>query len=347
MSDPLLHPEETDVPRPRRRWVSVASYGLALALLGLCIWKALEQGSEGPRSGWQILTEADPVDAAWMGVLVLISILLNGWMFELVLRPFRLERPVGLARMSGLVAATSLLNYLPMRAGMIGRVAYLKKQHGVGYAASLIQLLFVAGCTVCVYGLMAGLAIWQSPDRMLWWVGLAVATPILATAVWAGLMVGERWAPSFARRWFEDGDEALRFCRSHAIRSWVGVCLILVLRVADAGTVVGRLWLATRILQIEGVGGSQLVLMATGGMFVRIATPLPNGLGLQEWVVGLMHESGLRLQLVDRSVEAVVFIATGLGAIFWLHRESRPPRDLGDRDPDVADGQEKPLNPSL
>jgi uncharacterized membrane protein YbhN (UPF0104 family) len=322
MSDSPIQSEPADAPAPKRRWLSVLSYLFALGLLGTCIWLAVGQ-SEG-EGGWENLRNADPIDALLMMLMLVASIGLNGWVFELVLRPFTPTRPVGVMRMSGLIAASSLLNYLPMRAGMIGRVAYLKKRHGIGYKASVVQLLFVAGATVLVYGLLAAMTLWTDALGIAWWGGLAGGAIVISGCLWAGLLVGEKWAPAFARRWFEDGHEALKWCRNHPSSALLGVSLIVVLRLVDVATVGTRLYLAARILGMENLPADQIILMATGGMFIRIATPLPNGLGLQEWIYGLLHEThqqGLRLGLVDRCVEAVAIIACGLVAIGWMHKE--------------------------
>jgi uncharacterized membrane protein YbhN (UPF0104 family) len=322
MSDPPVQPEPVDAPATKRRWLSVLSYLFALGLLGACIWLAVGHSEED--AGWENLRNADPIDALLMMLMLVASIGLNGWVFDLVLRPFTPTKPVGVMRMSGLIAASSLLNYLPMRAGMIGRVAYLKKRHGVGYKASVVQLLFIAGATVLVYGLLAAMTLWTDALSLAWWGGLAGGAIVISGCLWAGLLVGEKWAPAFARRWFEDGHEALKWCRNHQSYALLGVSLIVVLRLVDVATVGTRLYLAARILGMDNLPIGQIILMATGGMFIRIATPLPNGLGLQEWIYGLLHEThqqGLRLGLVDRCVEALAIIVCGLVAIGWMHRE--------------------------
>ncbi|MEX2673030.1 MAG: lysylphosphatidylglycerol synthase transmembrane domain-containing protein [Phycisphaeraceae bacterium] len=328
MSDPLIHPEEEGAEAPASRWRWVF-YGFAVALLVACVYFAVQgaQGEDGP-SGWQRLREAAWQDLAMMLGLVVGSVAINGWLFWMILKPFEPDhqqhRPVTLREMVGLIAASSLLNYLPMRAGMIGRAAYLKRLHGVDYKSSVAMLVIVAGATVFVFVLMAAATLWREGLDAIWWA--TVAAGIVAASVVAVPMM--RWKLKLLRGvplgWFEH----------HRRQTAMLLTLIMAARAADVLMLAGRLYIAAAIFgtPLEWPGA---VVMATGGMLITLATPLPNGLGLREGLYGLFAAvgvagaampdgpMGVAIGLMDRAAEAVVFIVVGVIALAYLHRKQK------------------------
>ena len=321
MTDPPLQiDDEAPAKRagPLRR---VLVYGFALALLGGCVAAAV--WGTGPQ--WAHLREANPWDAAAMLGLVAASILLNGWIFWAMTKPFERGSAVGLGEMTALVAATCILNYL-LRAGLISRTAYLKKRHGIGYRSSVVMLVMLAVLTAIVYAVLAGVTVWRGRIDGPWAaaaVGLLAAT---ALAVVPAMCFALRWSPGVSE-WF-DGI------------GWTGavwVFLLLLARGVDLMFTAGRLWLAARVFGTP-IGFHTGVVMAAGGMFVTLATPLPNGLGVREGVYALMAQAGVAgealngaargsaIGLIDRAAESAVFVVAGLTALAWLHKKTRAAR---------------------
>lgn len=328
--DPLLHPDpeaEQQIEGGRRSMRDMLrrlAYPAAIAMLGLCIYFAVRGGGadDGP-SGWQRLWHADPRHVAAMLLCVVGSVVLNGLVFWAIMKPFQTDRPVGLFDMTALIAATSLLNYLPMRAGMIGRAAYLKQRHGVGYRTSVVMLITVAGCTVITFALMTALTIWRGRIDAMWIAGMSIGLAVNALLGPIVLRYALRNVPMFRieARWFD--------------RIGLGVTALIWLwlwaRAADVALNAARLWLAADVFG-RPIDYPHAILLAAGGMFVTLLTPLPNGLGLRELLYGwfgsagdMMRDmrSGLAVGLIDRAVEAVVFITLGLAAIGYLHRKQR------------------------
>lgn len=328
MTDSLLHPEQEGAKEPKNPWRWVM-YAFALLLLAVCVYLAFEgaRGEDGV-SGWDRLREAAWQDVATMLGLVVGSVVINGWLFWLMLKPFEPDpqhyRPLTGREMVGLIAASSLLNYLPMRAGMIGRAAYLKKLHGIDYRLSALMLFIVAGLTMYVFGLLAGATLWRQQIDAVWLASVATA---IAVAAVVGVPV-MRWKlrvlPGISVAWFD-----------HHRGPAVGLlAAVMTARVADVLMLAGRLYIAAKIFGTP-IEAPAAVVMATGGMLITLATPLPNGLGLREGIYGLFAAvgvageampdgpMGVAIGLIDRAVEAVIFIALGVLAIWYLHRKQQ------------------------
>ena len=330
-SDP--HPEsdaahefEYEAERDTRGPLRWLFYVLGFVLLGACVWLAVAgaRTAEGP-SGWERLSEADPAHVAWMLALVAAALVLNGWVFWVMVKPFEGDRPVGLGDMIALIGATSILNYLPMRAGLVGRAAYLKRHHEIGYRTSAVMMLVVAGGTVYVFAALVGATLWRLRFDPLWWAAVLGAMVIGAAVAPVLLRWKLRWTPGLKdvpAGWFERA----------RLTATLGALALLLARMLDVFLLAGRLYLAARIFGTPLEWPAALV-MASGGMFITLATPLPNGLGLRESIYGLFAavgvggealpsgSMGVAIGLIDRAVEAAAFITFGLGSMAYLHKK--------------------------
>lgn len=330
-SDSLLHPTPAPAPAPgrpaRRAWLTWALYALAVALLAACVWV----GYAHIQAGWEKLRHASPGDIGLMLGAIAANIVLDGIVFWLVLIPFKPRRPVGLTEMTALIAATSLLNYLPMRAGMIGRSAYLKHQHAVAYRVSVVLILAIAAWTSAIYLLLGALTIWRKQLDPAWWVGAALGLLLLAILSIEALRYSRRWAPRRLWRYFDDAHQAITWLSQRGFVGFAGTWLMLVLRAAGLGARVIVLSTAARIFGTP-IGAGTALLFAACGTYATMLAPLPNGLGLRESIYGLMAQAGLAgstlpdgatglaLGLIERAVEAIVFVVLGtLGLLYVRH----------------------------
>lgn len=328
--DPMLHPEEVEgAPRRPGRWVQWTMYGLALGLLAGCIWVGYGEF----KAGWGKLRHASGADLGFMVVMLGANLVLDAFVFWAVLVPFRPPRPVALREMVALIAATSLLNYLPMRAGMIGRAAYLKQRHGVSYHASVVMMLGVAAATVLIYLLLLVLTVWFGDLGPAWWASALAGLALMAWLMVVVLRYGRRWAPKAALHYFDDAHAAIGWLDEKGIAAVAGAWVTLVARTLG---IVARgllLWTAARVFGTPIEPGAALVL-AICGTFVTLATPLPNGLGLREGIYGLLAAAGVAgaalpdgptgvaLGLIERAMEALVFIVVGTVGLLYVHRRT-------------------------
>ena len=334
--DPLIHPDAEAEPAIEpgsstlRKILRFIGYPAAFVLLGLSIWLAVKggQSNEG-ESGFKHLFQASASQISMMLGCVVFSIVINGYVFYALLKPFPNGRPVSFFSMVKLIAATSLLNYMPMRAGMVGRAAYLKEYHQVGYRLSLLMLFIAAGFTVLTFLIMLLLNAWRTQLDAVWFISLTIILLCIARFMPAVMCQIIKRFPGFkdiALDWFSN----LSFAKTSHIFVWLWA------RAFDVLAYALRLYI---VVQVLGKETSFVVILtyAISGMFTTLATPLPNGLGLKELVFGLLAsaglggetmaslESGIMLGLVDRAVEAIVFIVTGLLSIAILHFKKPDP----------------------
>ncbi len=305
-----------------RATMRFAGYLLAIGLLVASIWYALQ----GQRiEDWWVLLAADPWLTLGFFVTVIVSaVIVPGIGFWLVTRPFVSGNPLSLTSMQAIVAASGLLNYTPFKAGLIGRVAYLKQIHGVSLRAAILTHAVIAVVFVSSSLLTALITVWRGNIDIVWWVtsvtGLGVLTvviaPILRAAISSDSEAGSNLHSSVgAVIWYLLPCFAVQLLGLYctALRWW------LVFQVLDRPIALADAWMAAIIHMIAVMAGPA------------------NGLGLREWLIGIggqfggLH-AGLELDLrvsmsaalIDRAAEAAVLSVLGLlGLAFLRYRHQR------------------------
>jgi len=290
-----------------RRWVG---FTLAAGLLAGAVWAAAAHGSALPDL-WERLGAGDR--RAWLSLpalalCVLASWHLTSWSFLAGTRPCA---RVGIGEMHALIGAAWLLNYLPLRPGLIGRVAYHKAVHGIAVhdSARIVLVQIAAG------GAAAGvLALLLAASRVL---GTGAAGPVLATAgLAAGLIAASAWGRRRERRWWP-------------------IPLVLALKLGDMWLWTFRYGLLFTLVDVP-IRAEGALAVAVVSQFASLIPLSGNGLGLREWAVGLcadslpagwasaaggaMQAAGLSADLVNRAVEVAIAVPVGLASVAWLGR---------------------------
>ncbi len=117
------------MPRlPNHPLLRVAGLLVGVGLTGAAAWFAL--GHDWHRALTPLLN-ANPMWVIALATAVVGQLLLTGLLFWVVTLSFDAQPPVGPVRMIQVIAASSLLSYLPLEAGFLGRTAYLKLRHGL------------------------------------------------------------------------------------------------------------------------------------------------------------------------------------------------------------------------
>lgn len=246
---------------------------------------------------------------------------------------------VRLDEMLALISSAWLLNFLPLRPGMFGRIAYHKKYNGIGIKASARVL----GETVILSGIAMGTMAMLAILLMLlgvrsgWPAWAGVCVPILVSLiVWCVGPGGTSRAYAGALA-MKQADMVL-----WAVRYWVVFALI------------GRPLGALESIAVAAVSQVALLIPLAG-----------NGLGIREWAVGLLAMAlpawyateadtgpgtGLTADLVNRAAEILVAVPLGLlgiAAITLLVRKRsapvrtpQPPADA--QPPRTSSGPEHP-----
>jgi hypothetical protein len=301
-----------------RKILQGTAYALALGLLVASIWYAVQ---DQRAEDWNALLDAEPgMLFALFAAVVISAVVIPGFQFWLVTRPFVSTQPLGVGLMQALLAASSLLNYTPIKAGLIGRVGYLKQYHGVGLrAAALTHLLIGAMLVAAVLTIFLATA-WSSVFDAFWWA--LVAAGLAAFALLA----------AFGLRAVLPGNMPVDPRLQNSLywaTCYLFVCLLV--QVAALFAAALRWWLVFRILghPISAVDAWLAAILHTFSIMLGPA----NGLGLREWLIGIASQqgwlsdtlgadigTGLTAALADRAVEAVVLITCGLIGLWFLRR---------------------------
>ncbi|MEO0631376.1 MAG: hypothetical protein AAFY46_11745, partial [Planctomycetota bacterium] len=172
------------LPRPSSR---KAVIGFAIGLLLLAA------------AGWVLVAQADSLREAaaaaaqapwWLVAGMLFTPVANAavvaWSFQIIMNRFG-RVPFG--DMAALIGSAWLLNYLPMRPGLVGRLAYHKAVHKVSFRDSIAVSVALALMT----GLAAGhlLAVWFAFVTSAA-LGIGVAVVSLALVLLAANIAADR-----------------------------------------------------------------------------------------------------------------------------------------------------------
>lgn len=241
----------------------------------------------------------------WMIALVLllplVNVALTAASFTLLTRR---HGRVGYAEVLALILSSWLLNHLPMRPGLVGRVVYHKAVNRIPVLASIR----VIGEQIVLGAIGLGLVLLVvlfTIDRPLSWM-LGGGAVLLGSTLCAAALVRST-------------------SRTYA--------LVIALRIADCAV-----WTVRYLLLFELIGqpirGSVAAVIAVSSQ-VAMLSPVP--LGLREWVVGLaaaaMADShavtvdtmaiGVAADLVNRAAELAVALPLGLVAGWVVLRRVR------------------------
>ena len=304
------------MPRGVRLVLQLLGFVVGLALVAWCIRGALEGGE----AGWEKFKEADPGLIAAMIGCSLASVIANGAIFFATIRPVHRE---GFMVLQGVNLVSSLLNYAPIRLGVMSRYFYHVR-------VDRFSILFVTGwivvvgiAVVAVMGAAVGATFLQPQPGMAWalmflapLIGLILALPILARL-------------PLVRRFTRGGEAML------TNRGWIATAFSL--RAFDLGMWAIRLGIAASILGIDLPTGDVLLLAITA--LVVSLNPLGR-LGWREAAVAILAAQlaapGLgtseldatfkQLALLESAAEASITIPLGVVALVWWIRKVRARR---------------------
>lgn len=304
---PLDPPDEMP-PRPTRNRLALKIIGfvIGLALLGWIIYDAIT------KQQFAGLSKASWWQYAGLLICTLVSVAANGGIFWAIIRPIA---PVKLWDIQCVNAAVNLLNYAPIRVGMLTRIAHHRRVDRLpytilfGWYAALAGLMFMTlGCVLA--------ATLLRPQVDGWWIGVLALLLLAggATSVWVGshrLLAG-RWQGA-----------------SKMIAVPRAVALAVALRLVDMAAYGGRLYLAITILGVPLTPRDAVYLT----ILSMVSTLAPVGsVGFREFAIAkigpLLTDASLSTHidaavLLDRAGEVVIFIPLGIAALWWMMRAWR------------------------
>ena len=279
----------------RTRMAPARRFGpfVGLALLIAAIAFVARSNSIGAAS--DALRAASLSTIALLMASVLASVGLTGTVFWILIRRFG---TVPFGEMQALMASTTLANYLPLRPGLIGRVAYHKVQHGIRGRDTLRTVIEAMGLSAfALIVALPALALGNSCELPL---GITLLVPALLGLV------------------------GLAFASTHMLSAaWL-------LRYAETLLTALRYHLAFALVGTS-ITAETSVAIACVSMTATLVPFLSNGIGLREWAIGLLApvltgyqvEQGIAAELVNRAAEIAVVVPTGLIGAAVLWRRSR------------------------
>ncbi|MDP6541183.1 MAG: hypothetical protein QGF07_00225 [Phycisphaerales bacterium] len=197
-------------------------------------------------------------------------------------------KPIEPLEMFWLISVASVMNWLPLRAGLVGRTVYHNKVNQIPASRSIRVLLEV----VVISGGMAGVALL-----------LAVVGKVILVPQWLMLCV-----PAIL---------LLPLVVSKCTRCW---SISIMCRYVDILLLALRYWIIFHLIDHSITLETAIVLGGAGTIASML--PLPTGgLGGREWVIGLLASwitvfpaaiaIGLLADLINRVIELVVVIPLG------------------------------------
>ena len=302
---------------------SLVSFVLLAAILAVWAWLVW--------SRWDKFGELGRVSALAACALLALAacgVVARGLILRAVAAEVGADLPVGEA--VNLVAATTFLNYLPMKAGVGAQTVYLKRRHRLPYArfAALFAASYLTQfLAVGVLGVVTSVGLQITGRGHL---GLTIGSAVFLAACLAVAL--------YPGRWDYRGNSRLLKSVAHGIDSWHALrgSRALLLRVGAVqvlliGVRVVRLHLSFRLLGYADIS-LPAVLMATLVTFpVHLLSPVPGSLGLREgamaWVcavLGVGWENGFVGATLDRlSIMVVAFTWGGLATVWAGHLSGR------------------------
>lgn len=338
MSEQANVPRSPEPPAPesapalhgaRSRTRSVLTFAVGLTLLALAIMFILRSGGTA-----QAAIESARRAPTWMLLLScglpLVNIAVVSLSFWVLTGRYG---RVGVLEMQALVTSAWLLNVLPLRPGLLGRIGYHKAVNGIPIRDSIKVLLQAIACNAI--GMLFLLAIAVHLHARTYGEG----SPAVVNALWivAGfLALLLAFAGVF---WFVGKDPKQR--HGWRIPAAIG------LRIIDIVVWIARYVVAFAILGVPlPLLGATVVALAS-----EAAMLAPVQLGLREWVVGVVGSGfvgraspigpegvtdpialGLMADMLCRAIEVLVAIPVGVPATIWiLRRVARSGAAPGDR----------------
>lgn len=288
----------------------IVLFSIGLALLASALYKALS----GSADALVVFRAAGDHPAALVALLILplVCLALASASFWVLTTRFG---NVGPMEMFGLLGGAWLLNFLPLKPGVFGRLAYHKAVNRIDVrwsALVVVQSIFVG--VVC-FAIQIALAMLGAVFELSEWARAAVIVLPLPVAIVVALVLPRSGA---TMHWW-------RFAAAFAFR--YADSLVWALRYSILFSLAGRPVGVSGSAAIAGISQSASLVPFAG-----------NGLGVREWLVGFSARIlprwfgdgkdmpvafGISTELLNRACEVAVAIPVGLACIWWLWRRFR------------------------
>lgn len=281
--------------------------------VGALLWAVRMVLSEENQPSLEALRDAPPKWGVLLVAASVVSVLINGAMFWVVLRPIT---RISLVSVLGVNSIATFLTALPFKLSIISRVVLHRRRDGVGYLDLLAWVAGMSALGMATFIPLTAISVWRKETDAVWWVLCLVS--VVVTHIVAVVM-GRYCQP----REGEDGKvravvRAMSFGCWRSVRDVRTVAEHFVLRMSDVALLGARFWLAATII---GLGISPSAAMLLGCSYFVIGVVAPSGtLGVREALMGVIGAAtGLAIEqatTIALLVGVAELIASGgLGAM--------------------------------
>lgn len=338
-TDPETKPKADH--RVRLLAIQLAGFAAGGLMLWWCIRLAL---NEKNREQLSKLADAGVSDLLWLFALTAASIVLNGLIFWLVLRPARHLRARDVIATN---AVATMLAYLPLKAGMLSRFVIHNRRDRVPIMTIGAWVIAVALLLLAPVGPIGAVSMWRDSVDATWWIatigGVALTTTMLVAAgMYLAGPTGLKRMARVAR--LLPGSVADRVVKSDAFaRLHDGFAMVghpvsaggaTILRLADLGVIAARFVIAGGVLGVT-LGWEDAMLMALTYFLVGIFSPfgllgtresmtivVALKLGMSAALTGADGASPLpAMVLLVSASESVVVLTGGFAGGAWLRAD--------------------------
>jgi len=301
-------------------WLQVAG----LVLLALAVYLVLRQ-KDLLAGAWSSITSAPPWQIAAVVTLPLLNWVIVTLLFYALTNH---GARVRLGEMAALIGSAWLLNIIPGRPGLMGRVAYHTLVNRMTVKESVKVIVMGIGANAIAVGLALLLmgAVYLGGRMLPGDLASAYSARMLifGAAATLAMLLSAAWVQRSSRPVSTGPMTPWRFTFAVAMRY------------ADYLVWVARYWLAFSVI------GLPLTLTEAAGVAVvsQIVQLSPAQLGIREWAVGLAGAflptlrqtagtgaarsvTGLTADLLNRAAELAVSLPVGLVCTWWVLRAVR------------------------
>lgn len=315
--DPSAPPSTTPVPAPaptpepgdtadplfdsgeferRRRWspgtLAVQLVGLAIGI-GLLVWAFSLSARPENRRSIEAMQNAPASEVGLLLALTFVSLVLNGLMFWVTLRPLKRLKPIDVVLVNSIATFFSVL---PFKLSLVARVLIHHRRDGVSFKTLLAWVAAMGALGLAVLLPLVGATLWRGQLDALWW---AASLAGLLAFNGLGVVLGHQARRVKLLRTLSFGADAI-------VRHVPAVVGHGVFRLADVGALAARFMAAAAIADVA-MPIDQAVLLASVYFVLSVITPAGT-LGFREMGVAAL---GLSQGLGPEQVALVALVVTG------------------------------------
>ncbi len=307
--------EAVEAPRGlARRRIALQLVGLAIGV-ALLVWVCVLAFNEKNQKSLEALRHAPAWEVLLLAGLVVIGIVVNGVMFQIVLRPLK-SLPV--LDVTIVNAIATFLSVLPFKLGLLARALIHHRRDGLPFKTIVAWLAAFAALGLAVMIPLTAATLWRGRLDGLWWA-TAILGIIGCNA--AGVVLGRAATRYPILAQLSLGAD--RIVRHPAPVIWHGV-----LRLADLALISARFITAAMIIDAV-LTREQAVLLASSYFLLSVASPAGT-LGFREMGVaaaglygGIDGPTVALITLVISATELVIAGAMALAGAAWLRLDLR------------------------